>query len=100
MAFYTIDNFANFMLHHEKSVRMLNNIFVYSLHELVNNGKNGYTFKNSNELSNQIVGWFEDFPRNEKQNQIAERMRNELKTFQESRWEDNWNLRAREIFQS
>ncbi|KAG6456830.1 hypothetical protein O3G_MSEX009985 [Manduca sexta] len=69
------------------------------LDELVENGVNGHTFKNSDELSKQIVRWFEDFPVNEKQNKIAERMRRELVKFQESRWEENWNLRAKKIFE-
>lgn len=60
---------------------------------------NGYTFKCSEELSRQIVKWFEDFPHNEKQNRIAEKMRRELARFQESRWETNWNLRAKHLFE-
>ncbi|CAG9794102.1 unnamed protein product [Diatraea saccharalis] len=69
------------------------------LHELVEDGVNGYTFSNSDELSKQIVRWFEDFPSNEKQNRICEEMKNELDKFQKSRWEDNWNLRAKEFFE-
>lgn len=63
------------------------------------NGKNGYTFKNSSELSTQIVTWFEDFPNNTEQNKIVENMRRELTAFQESRWEDNWNLRVKKFFE-
>lgn len=63
------------------------------------NGVNGYTFKTSEELSKQIVNWFEDFPVNERQNKIAQKMIRELTKFQESRWEDNWNLRAKNLFE-
>lgn len=70
------------------------------LNELIENGKNGYTFKNSDELSKLIVLWFEDFPNNKKQNIIAEKMKTELVKFQESRWEDNWNVRAKKFFES
>ncbi|CAH2090713.1 unnamed protein product [Euphydryas editha] len=70
------------------------------LNELVQNGENGYTFSNSDELSKQIFSWFEDFPNNDKQNRIAEKMRKNLMKFQESRWEDNWNLRAKKFFES
>ncbi|XP_059058027.1 chitobiosyldiphosphodolichol beta-mannosyltransferase [Achroia grisella] len=70
------------------------------LNELVENGKNGYTFKNSDELSKLIVTWFEDFPNNDKQNRIAESMKSKLNEFQKSRWEDNWNLRAKKFFES
>ncbi|KAI5633285.1 chitobiosyldiphosphodolichol beta-mannosyltransferase [Phthorimaea operculella] len=68
------------------------------LGELVENGINGYTFKTSEELGKQIVGWFEGYPNNKEQNQIAERMRTKLAKFQESRWEDNWDLRVKEFF--
>ncbi|CAG9561514.1 unnamed protein product [Danaus chrysippus] len=67
--------------------------------ELVQNGENGYTFKTSDELSKLIVLWFDDFPRNVSQNKLAERMRQNLNKFQESRWEDNWNLRAKKLFE-
>ncbi|XP_046968825.1 chitobiosyldiphosphodolichol beta-mannosyltransferase [Vanessa cardui] len=69
------------------------------LNELVQNGENGYTFKTSDELSKQIVLWFQDFPNNDKQNKVANKMRENLKKFQESRWEDNWNLRAKKLFE-
>lgn len=64
------------------------------------NGENGYTFSNGDELSKQIVSWFQDFPNNYKQNKIAKTMRKNLMKFQESRWEDNWNLRVKELFES
>ncbi|KAM3958555.1 ALG1, chitobiosyldiphosphodolichol beta-mannosyltransferase [Aphomia sociella] len=70
------------------------------LNELIEYGKNGYTFNTSDELSKQIVEWFEDFPNNKKQNIIAEKMKTELVKFQETRWEDNWNLRAKKFFES
>ncbi|XP_026487260.1 chitobiosyldiphosphodolichol beta-mannosyltransferase [Vanessa tameamea] len=69
------------------------------LNELVQNGENGYTFRTSDELSKQIVLWFQDFPNNDKQNKAADKMRENLKKFQESRWEDNWNLRAKKLFE-
>lgn len=63
------------------------------------NGENGFTFKTSDELAKQIVTWFEEFPHNVQQNKIALRMRDNLATFQESRWEENWNLRAKKFFE-
>lgn len=68
------------------------------LDELVENGVNGYTFRNSDELAKQIVNWFLNFPKNEKQNMIDTRMRDELANFQKTRWEDNWNLRVKKYF--
>ncbi|XP_050665816.1 chitobiosyldiphosphodolichol beta-mannosyltransferase isoform X1 [Leptidea sinapis] len=68
------------------------------INELIEDGTNGYTFKTSDELSKQIIKWFDKFPNNIEQNEIAQRMRNELNKFQESRWEDNWQLRARKFF--
>ncbi|CAG4946334.1 unnamed protein product [Parnassius apollo] len=70
------------------------------LEELVQDGVNGYVFKTSEELSKLIVGWFEGFPNNYEKNKIAEKMRRELSKFQESRWEGNWNLRAKKFFGS
>ncbi|XP_063828392.1 chitobiosyldiphosphodolichol beta-mannosyltransferase [Ostrinia nubilalis] len=70
------------------------------LHELVQNGVNGYTFKDSDELSKQIVKWFHGFPKHVPQNKVADAMRNELSKFQNSRWEENWNMRAKSFFES
>ncbi|CAK1544825.1 unnamed protein product [Leptosia nina] len=69
------------------------------LNELVQNGVNGYTFKSSAELSRQIIGWFKSFPNNKEQNKIAERMKSQLTKFQESRWDENWNLRVKKLFE-
>ncbi|CAG4963137.1 unnamed protein product [Colias eurytheme] len=70
------------------------------INELVQHGINGYTFKSYDELSKQIVTWFEGFPNNVQQNKQAEKMRHELTKFQESRWEDNWDLRVKKFFES
>lgn len=68
--------------------------------ELVENGVNGHVFKDANELSKQIMEWFQGFPNNIKQNKVREKMCNELVKFQESRWEENWNLRVKKYFES
>ncbi|XP_068618517.1 chitobiosyldiphosphodolichol beta-mannosyltransferase [Battus philenor] len=68
------------------------------LEELVQDGINGYVFRTSDELSKLIIGWFDGFPNNNEKNQIAAKMRRELSKFQESRWEGNWNLRAKKFF--
>lgn len=60
----------------------------------MDDGVNGYTFKTSDELSKHIVNWFDGFPDKE----IAQAMRMELSKFQKSRWEDNWTLRVKSIF--
>jgi beta-1,4-mannosyltransferase len=65
----------------------------------VKDGINGYTFKSSDELSEQIVKWFEGFPDNNSQNRIAASMRTELEKFQKQRWETNWNLKAKAFFE-
>ncbi|XP_014370990.2 chitobiosyldiphosphodolichol beta-mannosyltransferase [Papilio machaon] len=69
------------------------------LEELVQHGVNGYIFKTSDELSKLIVGWFEGFPNNDEKNRTAQEMRRELTKFQETRWEGNWNLRAKKFFE-
>ncbi|KAL4719171.1 hypothetical protein ACJJTC_017595 [Scirpophaga incertulas] len=70
------------------------------LHELVKHGFNGYTFKSSHELSEQIVKWFEGFPNNEQQNNIIKKIKYNLEEFQNQRWEANWNLKAKSFFES
>lgn len=73
-------------------------ISFYSLDELVEDGVNGYTFRNTQELAQTIITWFTDFPNNEKQNQIVEKMKAELAIFQKTRWEDNWDQRVKKYF--
>ncbi|XP_013196971.2 chitobiosyldiphosphodolichol beta-mannosyltransferase [Amyelois transitella] len=69
------------------------------LDELVKNGKNGYIFKNSHELSELIINWFQEFPNNKVQNAKVEKMKAELADFQKSRWEENWNFIAKKFFE-
>lgn len=61
-------------------------------------GINGFIFKNSEQLGHQITDWFKEFPHNVVQNELSKKMRNELKVFQESRWENNWDLRVKDYF--
>lgn len=70
----------------------------FSLSELVKDGENGHMFENSEELCEQIITWFKDFPSNTEQNKIASQFRNNLKTFQQVRWDSNWNSRAKPLF--
>lgn len=60
--------------------------FIYSLHELVQHGKNGLVFKNKAELASQIQDLLNEFPNVPK----LEEFRKNLKEFQELRWEESW----------
>ncbi|XP_076264005.1 ALG1, chitobiosyldiphosphodolichol beta-mannosyltransferase [Rhynchophorus ferrugineus] len=68
------------------------------LHELVIDGKNGYTFKNSENLSARIISWFENFPINEKNLETEKKFKSELETIQSLRWEENWEKVAYSAF--
>lgn len=70
------------------------------LDELVEDGVNGFTFKTGDELAKLVVNWFTGFPDNPEQIALAERMRRELAKFRDSRWEDNWDTRAKKIFEN
>ncbi|CAH0546908.1 unnamed protein product [Brassicogethes aeneus] len=60
------------------------------LNELVKNGKNSYTFKDSQELSKRLQEWFDNFPNNEKKNSKEIEFKKELEQFQNNRWDENW----------
>ncbi|GLV42285.1 ALG1 chitobiosyldiphosphodolichol beta-mannosyltransferase [Carabus blaptoides fortunei] len=69
------------------------------LHELVKHDINSYVFKDSNELAQQLLKWFENYPNNEQQQQIERKFKTELHKFQEIRWETNWKQNAFPLFQ-
>lgn len=71
----------------------------FSLSELVEDGENSFIFSTPQELSQQILNWFEDFPNNDKQKQTEVKFKNALQTFQELRWRENWNKVAAPIFE-
>ncbi|RZC42535.1 chitobiosyldiphosphodolichol beta-mannosyltransferase [Asbolus verrucosus] len=68
------------------------------LNELVKNGENGFMFTSSQELSKQILDWFEDFPNNQKQQQLEAKFKIELQSFQNLRWKENWEFIAAPVF--
>lgn len=72
---------------------------ICSLHELVEDGKNSYTFKSSDELSAKLLSWFENFPNNNEQKLIETQFKHELNSFQTLRWSENWNKTAYSVFQ-
>ncbi|KAB0796117.1 hypothetical protein PPYR_10178 [Photinus pyralis] len=54
------------------------------LNELVRHGENGFTFKNSTELSRQLIDWFRDDTK-------RKTFTKELEKFQAVRWKQNWD---------
>ncbi|GJQ70826.1 hypothetical protein Trydic_g752 [Trypoxylus dichotomus] len=69
------------------------------INELVKPNENGFIFRNSNELSEQLQQWFEDFPNNKFQASLCDNFKKNLKIFQELRWKENWDLVAYSTFQ-
>jgi len=67
-----------------------------ALNELVLDGENGRTFKNSEELSGIIQNWFRGFPSSE--NSDHSLFRNNLEQFRSFRWSQNWDLVALNVF--
>lgn len=70
--------------------------FLFSLKELVIEGKNGYIFSNQQELSNLLQELFEGYPLNESKNKNLQNMKDELKSF--GNWDEIWNRNCKPIF--
>ncbi|RHZ65794.1 hypothetical protein Glove_311g67 [Diversispora epigaea] len=58
------------------------------LDELIKHNKNGLIFKNEEQLSQQLIDLFTDYPTNLSK---LESMRNHVAEFQKERWDTNWN---------
>lgn len=69
------------------------------LYELVKHEINSYVFKDNNELTQQLLKWFDNYPNNEQQQQIERKFKTKLHKFQETRWEKNWQQHAYPLFQ-
>lgn len=78
-----------------KTILLIN---CFSLHELVEHGKNGYVFANASQLANQLLNWFEDFPNNKLLEQTVTDFKKELQKFQSLRWQENWTNIASKHF--
>ncbi|EDO30988.1 predicted protein, partial [Nematostella vectensis] len=58
------------------------------LHELVKHNENGLVFKDSKQLTQQIEELLKNFP---VKNTKLQEFRQNLKEFQQIRWEETWN---------
>lgn len=65
------------------------------LNELVKHEKNSLVFQDSQELSEQLISWFTNFP---SPNPKASSFRAELQQFQSLRWHDNWMFNVHPLF--
>lgn len=70
------------------------------LNELVRPGVNGFIFNDYQELAEQILYWFENFPNNSTINESKQLFFKNLKTFQNVRWHENWLANAFPTFNS
>ncbi|XP_018325390.1 chitobiosyldiphosphodolichol beta-mannosyltransferase [Agrilus planipennis] len=68
------------------------------INELVVDGKNGFTFKSSDDLSKIFINWFTDFPNSPKQKELNYKFKLELETFQQLRWKENWDQTVYHVF--
>lgn len=73
---------------------------IVSLDELVRDKETGFVFKNEDELAEQLLDWFHDFPNNTKTLKIKQTIDTNLKKFQELRWQENWNKIAWPVIQT
>lgn len=65
------------------------------LDELVKHEKNSLVFRDPEELAEQIIMWFSNFPT---PNARVNSFRSELQQFRSLRWHDNWLFNAHPIF--
>jgi beta-1,4-mannosyltransferase len=70
----------------------------FSLHELVQDGKNGFVFDNNEELATQILNWFNEFPNNIVVTNVRLDLLKNIKKFQALRWKENWKNHALPLF--
>ncbi|XP_073816887.1 ALG1, chitobiosyldiphosphodolichol beta-mannosyltransferase [Musca autumnalis] len=70
------------------------------LNELVRSGQNGFIFQSHQELAEQLLFWFENFPSNPSLVESKEIFRKNMLSFQNLRWHDNWTNVALPIFNS
>lgn len=64
---------------------------IFSLNELVVDGRNGFVFNNVKELGEQLTNWFYGFPSNMALVAMKDEFAKNLIKFQRLRWKDNWN---------
>lgn len=68
------------------------------INELVKHGQNGFIFNSYQELAEQLLFWFENFPSNPTLVESKEIFRKNMISFQTLRWHDNWSSVALPIF--
>ncbi|XP_058130681.1 chitobiosyldiphosphodolichol beta-mannosyltransferase isoform X1 [Anopheles ziemanni] len=68
------------------------------IEELVKHEQNGFIFRDHQELADQIVHWFYDFPNNIALSNTKQNIQKHLKEFQSLRWTENWKNVALPIF--
>lgn len=64
---------------------------IFSLNELVVDGRNGFIFNNAAELAEQLTNWFYGYPSNMALVAMKDEFSKNLRKFQSLRWKDNWN---------
>lgn len=60
--------------------------------------KNGFVFETKDQLFEYLSYWFERFPSNTSLDNIKEEFQQNLASFQNLRWTDNWNSNAAPLF--
>lgn len=60
--------------------------------------RNGFVFDTKEQLFDYLCCWFERFPGNDSLNDLKREFQENLASFQNLRWTDNWNSNARPLF--
>lgn len=69
----------------------------HSIHELVQEGLNGFTFMNSEELAGKLVTLLSDF--RSSHSRLGKMRRNLEENYLKLRWNENWTEKALPLFQ-
>lgn len=69
-----------------------------SIGELVEHRKNGFVFDGKEQLFEYLSYWFARFPSNASLDHIKREFQDNLASFQNLRWTENWNKDALPLF--
>lgn len=81
-----------------RGLRELITIVYCSIDELVLHRRNGFVFETREDLFEYLSYWFDRFPGNSSLDTIKGEFQENLKSFQNLRWTENWNCNALPLF--
>jgi hypothetical protein len=72
--------------------------FSFSLGELITEGKTGMLFKDSTQLAKLLEDWLFEYPHNIRLQERSKQFRDNIKSWCDLRWDQNWKTSAAPIF--